>query len=111
MRDDAVNIFYEGLQAVEPGAAVKNYCRLDDDQLIIGDWIYDLREYNNLYVIGAGKAAAPMAATLERILGKRITSGIVNVKYKHLADLKRVKLIEAGHPCLIITANAVPVKF
>ncbi len=98
MRNDAVNIFYGGLQAVEPGAAVKNYCRLEDDQLIIGDWIYDLGKYNNLYVIGAGKAAAPMAATLEQILDKRITSGIINVKYKHLADLERIKLIEAGHP-------------
>jgi len=98
MRNDAVNIFNNGLHAVEPAAAVKRYCRVEDHQLIIGDWIYDIDQYNNIFVIGAGKAAAPMAAALEEIFGKRITSGIINVKYNHLADLEAVKLIEAGHP-------------
>ena len=98
MRDDAVKIFFSGLQAVEPGAAVKNYCRIDDDRFFIGDRIYDLSRFNNVFVIGAGKASAPMAAALEDLIGKRITDGIVNVKYGHLAELKRVKLIEAGHP-------------
>ncbi|MBW2738544.1 MAG: glycerate kinase, partial [Deltaproteobacteria bacterium] len=41
---------------------------------------------------------APMAAALEDILGERITKGIINVKYKHVAHLDRIKLIEAGHP-------------
>jgi len=98
MRDDAVKIFFSGLQAVEPGAAVKNYCRIDDDRFFIGDRIYDLSRFNNVFVIGAGKASAPMAAALEDLIGKRITDGIINVKYGHLAELKRVKLIEAGHP-------------
>ena len=98
MRDDAVKIFFSGLQAVEPGAAVKNYCRIDDDRFFIGDRIYDLSRFNNVFVIGAGKASAPMAAALEDLIGKRITDGIINVKYGHLAELKRIKLIEAGHP-------------
>ena len=98
MRDDAVKIFFAGLQAVEPGAAVKNYCRLDGDRFFIGDRPYDLSRFNNVFVIGAGKASAPMAAALEDLIGKRITDGILNVKYGHLAELKRVQLIEAGHP-------------
>ena len=98
MRNDASRIFYKALQAVEPGAAVKQYCRLDGEHLFIGDWAYDLAQYKNLFVIGAGKAAAPMAATMEDILGKRITSGIITVKYDHVADLGQIELIEAGHP-------------
>jgi hydroxypyruvate reductase len=98
MRDDAVKIFFSGLRAVEPGAAVKHYCKLDDDRFFIGDSTYDLSRFNNVFVIGAGKASAPMAAALEDLIGKRITDGILNVKYGHLAELKRVKLIEAGHP-------------
>ena len=98
MRNDALSIFHEGLKAVEPGAAVKKYCRLKDDRLIIGDRIYDLTRYNNLFVIGAGKASASMAAALEQLLGKKITGGIINVKHKHVADLERIKLIQAGHP-------------
>jgi hydroxypyruvate reductase len=39
-----------------------------------------------------------MASAIEDVLGERITEGIVNVKYGHVAGLKYVKLIEAGHP-------------
>ena len=98
MRNDAGSIFRAGLKAVEPNAAVKKYCRLEGDNLFAGSKIYDLLMFKNLFVIGAGKASAPMASAIEDILGKRITSGIVNVKYKHLTDLSRIKLIEAGHP-------------
>ena len=98
MRNDAVSIFQKGLQAVEPGAAIKNYCRLEGNRLFIGDNVYNLSIYKNLFVIGAGKASAPMAASIEDILGERITKGIINVKYKHAVHLDRIKLIEAGHP-------------
>jgi hydroxypyruvate reductase len=39
-----------------------------------------------------------MALAVERLLGKRITAGVVNVKYGHTAKLKRVELNECGHP-------------
>ncbi len=98
IRKDAKRIFYAGLQAVEPGSAVKRYCRLVGDRFYIGNIDFDLSKFKNLFVIGAGKAAAPMAKALETLLGKRITRGVINVKYKHVAELTRVKLIEAGHP-------------
>ena len=98
MRNDAVTIFHKGLQAVEPATAVKRYCRLKEDRLSINNWTFNLKQYNNIFIIGAGKAAAPMAAALEEILGERITGGIINVKYDHVAKLERVRLIEAGHP-------------
>ena len=98
MRNHASRIFYKALEVVEPGAAVKRYCRLDGERLFIGDWAYDLAQYKNLFVIGAGKAAAPMAATIEDILGKRIKHGIIIVKYDHIAELGLIELIEAGHP-------------
>ena len=33
-----------------------------------------------------GKAAASMAKAIEEIIGDRLTSGIVNVKYEHLSQ-------------------------
>ena len=98
MRSDAVGIFYKALQAVDPELAVKRYCRLENEYLFIGDWKYDLNRYDNLFVIGAGKATAPMAAALEEILGKRISSGFIIVKYDHCVALREVKIVEAGHP-------------
>lgn len=98
MRKDISDIFYSGLKAVEPGAAIKRYCHLADDHLYIGNRVYDLLQFNNLFVIGAGKATAPMASALENILGKRITKGVISVKYNHVTELSNVRQIEAGHP-------------
>ncbi len=98
MRKDISDIFYCGLKAVEPGAAIKRYCHLADDHLYIGNRVYDLLQFNNLFVIGAGKATAPMASALENILGKRITKGVISVKYNHVTELSNVRQIEAGHP-------------
>ena len=98
MRNDAVSIFKKGLQAVEPRTAIKKYCRLEGNRLFIGDKVYNLSKYRKLFIIGAGKASASMAASIEDILGERITKGIINVKYKHVVHLDRIKLIEAGHP-------------
>ena len=91
-------IFSKGLQAVEPSTAVKRYCKLEDELFSVGNRHYDLSRFKNLFVIGAGKASAPMAQALEDLLGKRITKGLINVKYDHTIQLNRIKMIEAGHP-------------
>jgi hydroxypyruvate reductase len=39
-----------------------------------------------------------MARAAERVLGRRITAGLVNVKYGHTAKLRRIELNECGHP-------------
>lgn len=98
MRSDAAAIFHRGIRAVEPGDAVKKYCKLEGDRLTVGSRIYDLSRYKRLFVVGAGKATASMAAAAEEILGKRITGGVVNVKYEYTVELDSIKLIEAGHP-------------
>ena len=98
MRKDAFNIFQAGLQAVEPGMAVRNACRREGEHFFIGEHDYDLTQIDNVYVLGAGKASAPMAAAIEEFLGERIRGGIINVKYGHLAELKYIRLVEAGHP-------------
>ncbi len=98
MREDAARIFKAGLAAVEPHAAVKKYCRVANRVLTIGTCNYNLNAINNIYIIGAGKATAPMAAAIEEILGTAITDGIITVKYDHGVPLKHTRLIEAGHP-------------
>ena len=98
MRKDAVDIFYKAIEAVQPGAAVKRHCKFDGKTLFIGHRSYHLARYNNLYILGSGKATAPMAAAMENIIAEKITGGIITVKFGHVADLKHINLIEAGHP-------------
>ena len=58
----------------------------------------DFSRFRNIYVIGAGKAGASMAQAAERVLGRRITAGLINVKYGNTAKLRRIELNPCGHP-------------
>jgi hydroxypyruvate reductase len=98
LRKDAFTIFKEGVKAVNPVNAVKSYLSLQDSKLTVADRTYDLAGYDNIYLIGTGKASAAMAQPIEKILGDRLKTGIVNVKYGHTVPLETVHVNEAGHP-------------
>ncbi len=91
-------VFRAALKAADPVEAVLRHLRVEGDTLIAGNRRYALRRFQNIYVIGAGKASAAMASGVERVLGRRIRSGLINVKYGHLARLRRIELNECGHP-------------
>jgi glycerate 2-kinase len=87
LRKHALAIFRASLAAADPaGAVIRHLRRLKLDR------------YRNIYVVGAGKAGASMAQAAERVLGRRIATGLVNVKYGHLAPVRRIELHECGHP-------------
>ena len=98
LRRHARAIFGAALKAADPIAAVQRHLTLERNSLFAGRTRYPLRDFDNIYVIGAGKAGAAMAHAVERILGSRIHSGLVNVKYGHIRKLKRIELNECGHP-------------
>ncbi|MDP2683357.1 MAG: glycerate kinase [Deltaproteobacteria bacterium] len=97
-RKELYSIFYAGVEAVDPYRLVLQAVRLDERNLKIGDMSYDLNHFKNIIVIGAGKAAAPMAQAIESVLGRFIADGRIIVKYGHAAILKRIKVMEASHP-------------
>ena len=101
-RDDAAAIFKAGIMKVDPGRMVTDHCSIDGNVLSVDGGTekieYDLNRIENLLVIGAGKAGAKMALGLEDVLGGRITKGCVAVKYGHVENLSRIRLIESGHP-------------
>jgi len=65
LRTDAVAIFEAGLRAVDPENAVRAHLSLRDGALVADGRSYPLSGYENVYVIGMGKAAAPMARAVE----------------------------------------------
>ncbi|NUQ38914.1 MAG: DUF4147 domain-containing protein [Caldilineales bacterium] len=91
-------ILAAALAAVEPGAAVGRCLRQEGESLWAGEQEYPLAAYEHIFVIGAGKAGAPMAQAVEALLGDRITAGCVVVKYEHTAATRHVRLRQAGHP-------------
>ena len=98
MRQDAQDIFYQGLAAVDPETCIHRCCSIEDHLLTIDKKTYDLNRFTTVFVMGAGKAGASMAAALEAILKERITKGFVIVKYGHVKPLNYITLAEAGHP-------------
>jgi glycerate 2-kinase len=88
LRRDARAIFDAALAAADPTDAVVRVLRARPH----------LDRFQNVYVVGAGKAGASMALGVERVLGRRIAGGLVNVKDGHVARLRRVELNECGHP-------------
>ncbi len=98
LRRHARSIFKAALKAADPFQAVLRHIEVRDGVLYAGRKQYPLDNYKRILVLGAGKASAAMAKAVERTLGRRVTGGLVNVKYGHLARLKRVELNECGHP-------------
>ena len=98
LRKQAVAVFRAGLEAADPVAAVLRFLRVKQGRLLAGRRRYPLDAFDNVWVVGAGKAGAAMAQAVERVLGARIRGGLVNVKDGHLARLRRIELNECGHP-------------
>jgi len=98
LREHCRTIFQAGLKAVDPGAAVGGSVLVQEEILRVGGTAYDLREVDQIFVVGMGKASAAMAQPLEEELGSRISNGVVVVKYGHGLPLHRVRVLEAGHP-------------
>jgi glycerate 2-kinase len=95
---DALRIFHAALKAAAPSEAVLRHVKLNRGLLTAARKRYRLGAFRNVYVIGAGKASAQMAQPIERLLGKRIAGGLINVKYDHTTRLRRIELNECGHP-------------
>jgi hydroxypyruvate reductase len=98
MRRDAEAIFRAALDAASPRDAVMRMIRRQGDALTVAKREYWLNTFENVYVLGAGKASAAMAQAVETLVGPRIRAGLINVKDGHTAPLERIELNECGHP-------------
>ena len=87
IREDAERIIRESIQQVLPDEAVARALRG--------------RSFGTgkIFVVAAGKAAWRMAGTAARILGDKISSGVVVTKYGHAeAEIPGMTCYEGGHP-------------
>ena len=98
LRSQALRIFQAAVRAAAPREAVLRHLRLIGNTLVAGRKHYRLNAFRNVHVVGAGKASARMAQAVERLLGKRISGGLINVKYGYTAKLRRIRINECGHP-------------
>lgn len=90
------------MQAADPTLAVARQLTLTGQTLTAGDRTYDLSTVEKIFLVGAGKAGAPMALTAAAVLADRLTTGLVIVKDGYeLRDAPvpaQLKIVAAGHP-------------
>ena len=59
---------------------IASFVTVEGSRLLVGDQVVDLDRFKRIFVIGAGKATYLQAVALEKIIGNRITDGLVVVK-------------------------------
>ncbi len=103
LRTQAEEIFRSSVAAVDPYNAVRRFVAFDGKMLRLGREGEGIQEidsstFNRIFLVGGGKATAPMAKAVEDILGTKLQRGIITVKYGFTTTLSRTEIIEAGHP-------------
>jgi hydroxypyruvate reductase len=97
-RADARAIWRAALAAGAVAPLVARALHFDGSRLSAGDQLDIDLTGRRLLVFGCGKASGAMAAAVERVLGGRITEGLVVVKDGYTVPTERIVLREAGHP-------------
>jgi glycerate 2-kinase len=99
------NLYKLAIESANPYVLTLNSVRIKAPIIKIENYHTDITQYKHIYVIGAGKGVAGMAMGLEKILSAKkpadlITEGriIVNHGSGKNMTLKKIKLMEAGHP-------------
>jgi glycerate-2-kinase len=90
------------IKSVEPGALVRRAVKTNKSSITFSDIYgrsFTIKDFKDVYVVGAGKAAAPMAAALSKMLKGKITAGAINVpRGTHAAAIDGVSVTYASHP-------------
>jgi glycerate 2-kinase len=97
-KDHALQIFIAAIDAVHPSNIIPTLISFKNERLQVGEEIFATSPFENIYVAGAGKAAAAMAFEVEKILKHNITEGVIAVRDGFDFTLKYVRAISAGHP-------------
>ncbi|MHB9286305.1 glycerate kinase [Halobacteriales archaeon Cl-PHB] len=95
-REVALDSLAAGIAAADPATVVGNSLSLDGTTMLIDDDRYDLDEFDDVVVVGGGKASGAAGAALEGILGDRIDRGAVVTN--NPSDTERIAMLPGDHP-------------
>lgn len=88
------------LEVANPRTIIKKRVKLIGSRLVVGDLTYYLKRYRRILVIGAGKAGGSMGEEIEKLLGRKITQGVVIVPeyLKPWPKGRSITYVGASHP-------------
>jgi hydroxypyruvate reductase len=91
-------LLWAALAAVDPAAAVRRALAVRRDTVTFGGMLIPLRGMRRIVVVGAGKAAAPMARAVAELLSSQPVEGLVVVPYGYAEHAGPIEVREGGHP-------------
>src|SRR6266702_2501444 len=97
---DVLHAMNAALAAADPARIIRKNLKLTGSILHVGKLQYPLKDYRRIFVIGGGKASGYMAEEIEKLLGNRITRGLVIIPdYLRLTPRnRRIRYHSATHP-------------
>ncbi|UCC38864.1 MAG: glycerate kinase [Candidatus Aminicenantes bacterium] len=94
----AEKIYRAALSEVVPENLIKKNVSVHEEKLIVQDRSFDLRRFDNIYLVAIGKAAPFMAKGLRAVLKDRIKEGIALYLPQNKIALKNITALPASHP-------------
>jgi hydroxypyruvate reductase len=98
LRADLTRIAQVALAEVAPETCLRRAVRLEGEYLNVAQQRFDLTQIRRIIVVGMGKASSRMAASLEGILGEKISKGLIVTADGYKVPTRRVEVVEASHP-------------
>ena len=92
------SIFQAALAAVEPETVVLRSLKLRGDRLQAGERQYNLSRFKGTFLVSVGKAGVAMGRAVLRVLGSRLTAGMVVAPRENCEAIDGLDVFEAGHP-------------
>lgn len=99
LRQDLIGIYRAAVAAADPAELVQAYLHRDGSLVCVDlPNLGEVRRRGPVLVVGAGKAAARMAAGCEAVLGVENVRGLVITAEGCAAPTRRIECTVAGHP-------------
>ncbi len=96
-RTSLLTIAEAGYRAIKTSKVIRDTVSLSGDTLMVQGAEYNIKEYENIYVLGVGKCSYDAAVELESILKDKISEGLV-IDVHTGDELKKIKCMAGTHP-------------
>ncbi|MFN8432875.1 MAG: glycerate kinase [Anaerolineales bacterium] len=96
--NDIMQILNACIDAVEPGNAIRRFVRREENFLFIENQKYDLKEFDNVTVLGLGKATEAMSLALLDVLASYPSRGLLIPKQAFPSPASGFTVSPGGHP-------------
>ncbi|HMV28829.1 MAG TPA: glycerate kinase [Anaerolineales bacterium] len=96
--NDIMQILNACIDAVEPGNAIRRFVWREKNLLFIDNQRYDLDKFDNVTVLGLGKATEAMSLALLDVLGSYPSRGLLIPKQAFASPASEFTVSPGGHP-------------